>query len=350
MGFSAAGIVYGHMEHHLDHLAPLCSLLQIPLIVTEESTEILAKKYYPELDVLFWEYREVAQKVVASFGVVFSTLPRPLFDDAFLLAQILLKKQVKTIWVPHGNSDKGQASGMMEGLRHDQAAVVYGAQMIEFLKAQKSYHQLQHCFCVGNYRLHYYRTHHSFYTSIIQEFGWTEKKIALYAPTWNDAESPSSLSSALPHLMKALPNDWRLVVKPHPNEPAPLVSHPQVTILHHFPPIYPLLDAASIYIGDRSSIGYDFLSFRRPMFFFHPDPSLFLFQCGTVLRPEDSDQIFSQVHHNPFASIQSSIYENVFGSSNQWEKGKANLMNFLSNLLLHPNSMVFAKKNGFWPK
>src|SRR5438105_1920604 len=37
-----------------------------------------------------------------------------------------------------------------------------------------------------------------------------------------------------------------------------------------FPLIYPLLAKTDIYLGDVSSIGYDFLFFQKPMFFFNP--------------------------------------------------------------------------------
>ena len=34
--FHCAGLIYGPDLHHLDHLAPICSLMNIPLIVTEK--------------------------------------------------------------------------------------------------------------------------------------------------------------------------------------------------------------------------------------------------------------------------------------------------------------------------
>lgn len=49
-----------------------------------------------------------------------------------------------------------------------------------------------------------------------------------------------------------------------PEEIARLKSE-GIQFIEDFPPIYPLLAQMDLYIGDMSSIGYDFLSFKRPM-------------------------------------------------------------------------------------
>jgi hypothetical protein len=41
MSHKSAGFIYGPLEHHLDHLAPFCSLMQLPLVLTDE--ELLEK-------------------------------------------------------------------------------------------------------------------------------------------------------------------------------------------------------------------------------------------------------------------------------------------------------------------
>ncbi len=44
------------------------------------------------------------------------------------------------------------------------------------------------------------------------------------------------------------------------------IKHKNVVLIEDFPLVYPLLAATDIYLGDVSSIGYDFLMFNRPMF------------------------------------------------------------------------------------
>ena len=48
----SAGLIYGKLAHHLDHIAPLCSLMQIPLIVTEEEIARAARQFYPGVEVI----------------------------------------------------------------------------------------------------------------------------------------------------------------------------------------------------------------------------------------------------------------------------------------------------------
>ena len=53
-------------DTHLDHLAPICALLEIPLIVTEEKNLILAEEFYPKIQTLFMEPAELNLDFLAS--------------------------------------------------------------------------------------------------------------------------------------------------------------------------------------------------------------------------------------------------------------------------------------------
>lgn len=315
-----AGLVYGPMPHHLDHIAIIAHMMSIPLIVTEEPLADQAKLYYPGLNVIYWDAFCVAENLATSFDTIFCSMPRPLFDEAFFFAQKLLKKRVRTIWLPHGNSDKGHKAPSMEALEHDTTAWVYGQKMIDFLKEKNVFHHLD-VTVVGNFRYAYYQKRRAFYDALIDQLLSTKKKIILYAPTWKDAENSSSFDVALPILIDNLPPEYTLVIKPHPNLSIPEIPHnPNVLFLKDFPPIYPLLNRTAIYIGDTSSIGYDFLTFNRPMYFFNPnrrnpknDPGLFLHRCGVTINPEDYDKIYDllddQTH---LSSVRKAVYDYTF--------------------------------------
>ncbi len=328
---SAAGLIYGPMAHHLDHLAPLCTLLDIPLIVTEEDFVSLAQKYYPGLSVIYWDYLQAPFNLTQNFDTIFTSMPRPLFQNAFFLAQKLLGKEISSIWIPHGNSDKGHASSFMEGLQHDLYALVYGRKMIDFLKAKEAFYQLKACLPIGNFRYTHYLKYKEFYDSLIEEHIPSSKPLILYAPTWQDAENSTSFYEACPTLIDNLPKHYHLVIKLHPN----LTDHKadeliyryenKVTFLKEWTPIYPLLNKTSIYIGDMSSIGYDFLTFDRPMFFLNQnrrnlanDPGLFLHQAGISLTPEDYPHIYTIIEKEipqdkeKFHPIRQKIYSYTF--------------------------------------
>ena len=314
-----ATFIYGNQKHYLDHLAPLASVLGIPLVVTDFEIEALAKKYYPDLNLLYYPPAEMAHQMVLTFDVILSTLPKPLFDSLFFIPSSLQQEELVNIWCPHGNSDKGHASYFMEGLSQERYVCVYGKKMVRFLKEKRAYKQLKKIFFLGNYRYKYFQKHRTFYHACLpfQKTGPT----LLYAPTWQDDESSSSFLSAHQNLIHTVPKHWTLIIKPHPHLNCALeTSRENILVLKDFPPIYPLLEQVDAYLGDMSSIGYDFLTFRRPLFFYNPqnrnpktDLGLYLTRCGTLVDREEN--IFERIEKTdptPFLKMQEQVYDEVF--------------------------------------
>lgn len=351
--FRSAGLIYGPDLHHLDHLAPLCCFMKIPLIVTEEKIAGLAKRYYPGLEVILSEYLTVAQYLVSHFDVLFYSIPRDLFDEVFFFAQKLNQKRVHTIWCPHGNSDKGNAIFYMEALKKEEAALVYGKQMIDFLQRKAVFDQLKGHVITGNYRYQFYLDHQSFYDEhaekqIARRLPKAEKNL-LYAPTWQDYERSSSFFDAIAPLADTLPEQHNLIIKLHPNlyvqeefKVQELIEkyedRPNVLFVSDFPCIYPLLNLADIYIGDRSSIGYDFLVFNRPMFFLNQsahlsqnDLGLYLFRCGIEINPDQYDDIHGIIDRyfhfelRDFSQIRQDVYALAFAPTKPLDKLKSEI-------------------------
>lgn len=339
-----AGFIHGAAEHHLDHLAPLCSLLDLPLIVTEHEIEALAHKYYPGVRVRMIDHRELPFTVSQEFETILTTLPRDLFDQIFFFAEKLLGKKIKTVWCPHGNSDKGHASEFMEALQKETRALVYGQKMVDFLEQKGALGQLQEKVLLGNYRKQFAGRHKKFYAGRLEEKLKLNKKnrTILFAPTWEDVEKSSSFFSMGPRLIEQLPSHLNLIIKPHPNlkwqrEGAifelleSCARKPNLFVLWDFPPIYPLLEMVDIYLGDMSSIGYDFLSFDRPLFFLNPngrDPSrdagLFLFRCGQEIPPDAYHRLYDFIEERAgqsaqFSSIRQEVYAYTFGEEKSEE-------------------------------
>lgn len=336
----SAGLIEGWAPHYIDHLAPLCSFLEIPLIVTEEELAKTLAIFYPKLSIYHISPLTLSEKIVSCLKVLFVCTPRILVDETLFLAQILHKKKIHTIWCPHGNSDKGHKSPHMEALDQEEISLVYGKKMIDFLKQKKAFSQLKCAIEVSNFRLLYYQKNKEFYDTLLQtellEKLPAAKKCILYAPTWQDGEQSSSFYEATPHLIKNLPKDWNLIIKPHPNLALKeqesydsflqlAKNHPNILFLKDFPLIYPLLSAIDIYIGDFSSIGYDFLTFQRPMFFLNQqqrakecDLGLYLYQCGTEIQPNDYPNIYTIIQnrlpqdHILFSPFRKEVYEYTF--------------------------------------
>lgn len=325
-----AGLLLQNDAHHLDHIAPLCALLSAPLITNCEHIHTLVSRFYPCLEVIKKEDVELPLWTVYSFTHLITTTPKPLVDLFLFPHQDLTGKKITTFWCPHGFSDKGSSVPFFEALADEDGLFYYGDAMLSTLK--KKLHQLHHkeLFSLGNYRMHYSQKHASFYKPLLQNLFPKGKKLILYAPTWSDGENSSSVDALLPHLVDFIPENIQLLLRLHPNtlKKSSLQvkkaikkanGHPQITLVNHIPTVLPILSQTDVFIGDRSSIGYDFLPFNRPMFFAPgnsatPCP---LFDSGKILTEKEYPHIFSTIEKEikrptNLEKQRNSLYNQVF--------------------------------------
>ena len=158
----------------------------------------------------------------------------------------------------------------------------YGQHMRDLLEERGSLIKIRSMIRTGNYRLNYYKKRRSFYDQLTERLIFSrfknKKKTILYAPTRDSHEGPTSFFDSCGILIEELPKNYNLIVKLHPDlfEEFPAQTyrmigkysqHEGVLFVENFPPIYPLLARCACYLGDYSSVGYDFLAFNRPLFF-----------------------------------------------------------------------------------
>lgn len=310
----AAALIYGDNPNYIDHLAPLCHYLKIPLITNALEIFSSAKKYYPQVDAKHIENKDINFYIVKNFDNILACTPKKMFDTEFRFHQDILNKEIHIFWCPHGNSDKGKTILFFEGLKNEKNVLIYGKKMKDILKEKKVFHTIENIFEVGNYRLDYFNKFKSHFKKIIKSelSKKLSKKLSnknlLYAPTWEDKEKSSSFFKYIDILLTKLPPKYNLIVKIHHN----LIEQNETTIeimklkhskknilfLEDFPLIYPLLDFIDIYIGDFSSIGYDFLSFNKAMFLLKPQNkklSSDLFDIATLI---DDKKIFETLENS----------------------------------------------------
>lgn len=288
-----AGLIFDDSLHYLDHLGPFCALAGCPLICFEPEIAEKAAHFYPGLDV------RGEQKLPR---VTITCDTQPILQAAFP------GQSTKILWLPHGNSDKGWNTPFFDALQGE-TALVYGQRMIDFMKEKGVFPKTIR---IGNFRREYFKN-----------LGAPDGKTFLYAPTWDE---DNSFWKAFPLLAQRLPSDCNLWVKLHPNTVKKYAPEIEVLIgryeraniqfLSDDPPIYPLLAKCSAYIGDMSSIGYDFLSFNRPMYFLNANPILPLHKCGLPIDAADFDFVLK----NPFAEEQKKLYEYTFGGPMNWKE------------------------------
>jgi hypothetical protein len=338
------------VETHLDHLGILSDILQIPLIVTEDKTFELAKKFYPAFDVSLRYLSDLSLDYLsAHWDVIFETGKFWAADLAGSL-ELLYGKKMRFVFCPHGNSDKGYSS---QELVSQDLSLVYGNHLLDLLKWNGSFDKIKKIVATGNYRLSYYLKHKTFYDRLAQKevFDRFEKNkpVVLYAPTWSNKENSSSFFTATHALIEQLAADFNLLIKLHPflleYHPAHAYAlmgrydqHPSVLFLTDFPPIYPLLEKSICYIGDYSSIGYDFLALDRPLFFIpsskSPSSSYAspLYRCGLTLLPEDLSQVKEKIYihckegSDSYSSIRQETYLYAFGREKKPEELRQDIL------------------------
>jgi hypothetical protein len=308
-------------DTHLDHLGVLCAVLQIPLIVTEETSFEKARKFYPNVDVhlvsllnLSLEFMATHFDVIIESNHFWSMELIPVFKELF-------NKKMRIIYCPHGHSDKRTQKGQVVP---KDISLIYGIDMKE--QIGKS---VRGTVETGNFRYEYYLENKSFYDALLPH---KSRKTLLYAPTWPDKENPSNFFEICGKLIEELAGDFDLKIKLHPllqdYFPAETFSILKryeetsgVEFIENFPPIYPLLEMCDAYLGDFSSIGYDFLSFNKPMFFTADNRSL-LRSCGyhLDLKMALNSQIQDNWDQSSLGEDRKKLYNHVFGKKKTAEE------------------------------
>lgn len=316
---------------HLDHLGILSAVLSIPLIVTEESHYQLSKKYYPQINVQYLPMSDLSLDYLHEhFDTIFESSKFWTMELQSLF-RTLYKKEIRFVFCPHGNSDKGFS--LKEHPPQD-ICLIYGSHQNELLEKTGALQQIQHVVRTGNYRYDFYCKWRFFYDDLVEReiFSYFKKNkpFLLYAPTWQNKENASSFLLLGDEFLDSLSNDYNLIIKLHPfliedhyGKVLHLVeryrSHPSILIIEEFPPIYPLLNRCDLYLGDYSSIGYDFLAFDKPLYFYQPSGQSRLSRCGIEIPVECFDKVSLflkatyEKNKKDLQAERQDLYKHVFG-------------------------------------
>lgn len=275
---------------HLDHLAPLCYLLEIPLVVTEREHLTLGKKFYPMVDFQYISLSELSLDHIAKHYDTILTCGKFWALELKPLMQMLFNKDIRFVFSPHGYSDKEELLGKPVAqdidLRYDE---------------------------MGNIRHWFYRKHKEHFDALAEDFFKTDKKTVLYAPTWETTATSTSFFESTGKIISELSQSYHLLIKLHPlleeNDPASFHRilgqyENTATFILDFPPVYPLLEKTDIYLGDFSSVGYDFLAYDRPMFFLKSGGKLQM--CGAPYLGDISS------NQKELSETRKSVYEEAF--------------------------------------
>lgn len=294
---------------YVDHLAPLSALLKIPLITTSRSISSHIAKNYPGCNIQYIAPNECATFVISHYDQIVSCHTSNILELELGIAEIAHQKILHKIWLPHGNSDKGKDGSLKSALSEEKEVWVYGTQMHSICKTEIVVE-------VGNFRDTYFKQNREFYQN---KFSFLkDKKVFLYAPTWDDHEGASSFHVSLAKLISYKPKDVILLIKPHFN----LLKHPfkktegkGIIWIENETTIYPLLNSVHHLITDRSSIAYDFLTYDRPISFLLPDLGLAsaIHKVGHQYLFEDANKVYAE-KRDLFSEKRQQLYLKTFNS------------------------------------
>ena len=319
-------------RHFSEHLAPICVLLGIPLLLSDSAEAAFLENIYPGLTTTVWERERFSLSLLFdtfSLFVQSEYWPRPRWEEA-KANYGKVQGNHHNLHCPHGFSDK--RFWLAQAAKED-GTLYYGPLMQTWL-CEEGMEERRQIWC-SHYRASYYQHHRSRMDAFCQKevFDRFQKNqpCLLYAPTCLDEELSTTFFEATA-LLDNLPSEYNLLVKLHPAlvEKAPWEvgefmhryrSSSNVVILDQFPLVYPILQKIDAYIGDLSSIGYDFLDFGKPMFFlktrpFTP-PRLLEGVCRS-LPVEKASQIYTLLEQQPNIPQQRDLYRQAFGPSLSW--------------------------------
>lgn len=325
--------------HYIDHLAVVCILMNIPLLFLEERDYLLGQKYYPELQATLNPYSDFSPEyLIENYDVSFMSdlWDRNVMWEKFSSLEKKYHKRWRNVHCPHGFSDKGfyLAKCAMEDI-----TLLYGSNMIDQLKEYGVWQNINKYVLTGNYRYTYFKKHRDFYDQIFEQDIQNQfeklQPLILYAPTWMDLENSSTFFDSYHHILGQLPPHYNLIVKLHPRLELDDVvlyykiigqyeKQPNIIFIKDYPLVFPLLAHTDLYIGDMSSVGYDFLVFNKPLFFLNKQDSVndrrqFLYRCGTDIRPHQFAQLYQIISDQLplddklFAEKRKQVWEYTFG-------------------------------------
>ncbi len=346
------GGIFCHMNiiEFYDHMVPLSFILNVPIYVSDDPISMsLCEEYYPQVDIREHSLKESTPQYFAvnyDYMIFPSHVKR---EEEHLLAESEKHgKKLCIMFCPHGFSDKTYY--WLEYTKKDYV-FVYGQNMLDIFHEIGISLDPQRCIMVGNYRYEFFKEHREHQISIVKNEFFQGVDMSLktlfYAPTWVDDGNSSTFFEGIKSIIEKLPKDFNLIVKPHPrilvcfpSEYYEVLSHyaqhDRVVFIDEFPMIYPILDLCDYYLGDMSSIGYDFLSFNKPMFFINKsregkflERQQYLYRCGTTVDLSDIDQLYEiilqtvPVDEERYSKVRKEVYDYTFGQpiSNEAIKG-----------------------------
>jgi hypothetical protein len=257
---------------------PLVDQWHIPLVCTDPWVYTCAQLFYPPAEIILATAKSF-QDILSGYETFVSVEPCRLHHHALQFGEFLYRGKGETIAGFHGNPQKFRHEYWIERYVHENHLLVYGDYLIDYLKEKGVWDRLTHPIFLGNIRKKYYEKNKIFFDRIAEPhlFSSGKQKTILWAPTWSYPQWPNA-----PHFLENIPEMFQILVKLHPfmyrlypekvaEWKERYTTSNQILFMEEIPLIYPFIEQADFYIGDYSSVAYDFLSNNNPLFLLGDD-------------------------------------------------------------------------------
>ncbi|HEY5938779.1 MAG TPA: CDP-glycerol glycerophosphotransferase family protein [Kofleriaceae bacterium] len=261
-------VAFATYSNHVDHLIPIAALVGAPLVVPDDASAAVVRQAYPPIEVV----------IAGDGGIARLGDARVILHSIRIPRQLVIRHDTahkRFVCCPHGWSDK---DWWLKWMALEDVFLSYGDATTQMLQGAGTWQLVHRHVLAGDYRFRYYQRNKAAFDAAAESelapWSLRGRQTAIYAPTWQDLESASSLGTVLEPLIRVLPDDWNLIVKLHPFTTTAVATQVRETlrripgrgaVLADHPLVLPFLARADVYIGDRSSVGYDYLCFDRPI-------------------------------------------------------------------------------------
>ena len=267
----SVGVVPGPRTSFLDHLIPICHLMDIPIHCSDSWVETCAHNFYPKTNVISGH--------LSPFDTYYVVEPCRLHEKSIQFDHFFKKGKATTVAGFHGNPDKFRKDFWIERYVNEDFILIYGDQLVDYFKEKGVWNRLKNVVRIGNLRYAFYTQHKTFFDKVCRPYLFPDRKkqTIFWAPTWSFGHTcdDSPFFDICKEVFNTIPSDYQMLVKLHPytfrlfpEKVAQLKqTYEQVCFIDEIPLVYPFLNQADIFLGDYSSVAYDFLAFNRPLFF-----------------------------------------------------------------------------------
>jgi len=317
-------VVPGPRTSFLDHLIPLCHLMNVPIHCSDPWVETCVSHFYPETEVVTGD--------LTPYQTFYVVEPCRLHGKSVQFENFFQTGEFTTIAGFHGNPDKFRESFWIERYVDEDIVLIYGEQLIDYLKEKGVWERLKKTVRVGNLRHAFYKQHKDFFDKAAKPhlFPDKKKKTILWAPTWSYTRTAddSPFFDIYPDVLGSIPDEYQMLVKLHPYMfrlfPEKVTQlkqeYEQVHFIDEVPIVYPFLNQADIYLGDYSSVAYDFLAFNRPLFFLGEKQA----EWGNTI--DDPKRLYQELDQpDKLSSARKAAYAYAFGEEVSPEEIKRQL-------------------------